>query len=175
LSGKYNTLVQLDEGVQTAWSQVENVYQRRMDLLPNLVATVKGEAAFEQETLTQVTEARASATKMTVDVKDSQAMAEFQAQQGGISQALGRLLVASENYPNLKANQAFSDLRVQLEGTENRITTERMNYNTTAQKYNTTIRSFPTNLIAKMFGFEKANLFEANEGAEKAPVVDFTN
>lgn len=174
LSGKYNNLVQLDEGVQTAWSQVENVYQRRLDLIPNLVATVKGEANFEQETLTQITEARASATKMTIDVKDTQAMAEFQAQQGGISQALGRLLVASENYPNLKANQAFSDLRVQLEGTENRITTERMNYNTAAQTYNTTIRSFPTNIIATMFSFERANLFEANEGAEKAPVVDFT-
>jgi LemA protein len=146
-----------------------------MDLIPNLVATVKGEANFEQETLMQVTEARASATKMTVDVKDAQAMAEFQAQQDGISQALGRLLVASENYPDLKANQAFSDLRVQLEGTENRITTERMNYNEKAQAYNVYIRSFPTNLIAGMFNFERANLFEAMEGAEVAPVVDFTN
>jgi LemA protein len=175
LSGKYNTLVQLDEQVQTAWAQVENVYQRRLDLIPNLVATVKGEANFEQETLTQITEARASATKMTVDVKDVQEMTDFQTQQQGISQALGRLLVASENYPELKANQAFSDLRVQLEGTENRITTERMNYNTTAQTYNTTIRSFPTNLLASLFGFMRANLFEANEGAEVAPIVDFTN
>jgi LemA protein len=173
--GKYNTLVQLDEEVQTAWSQVENVYQRRLDLIPNLVATVKGEANFEQETLIQVTEARASATRMVVDVNDAQAMAEFQAQQGNISQALGRLLVASENYPELEANQAFSDLRVQLEGAENRITTERMRYNDTAKEYNTKIRSVPTNIIARMFGFERANLFEANEGAETAPVVDFTN
>jgi LemA protein len=175
LSGKYNTLVQLDEEVQTAWSQVENVYQRRLDLIPNLVATVKGEANFEQETLTQVTEARASATRMVVDVNDAQAMAEFQTQQGNISQALGRLLVASENYPELKANQAFSDLRVQLEGSENRITTERMKYNDTAKEYNTKIRSFPTNFIARIFGFERVNLFESNEGAEVAPVVDFSN
>jgi LemA protein len=159
--------------VKTARAQVENVYQRRMDLIPNLVATVKGEANFEQETLTQVTEARASATKMTVDVNDAQAMADFQTQQNGISQALGRLLVASENYPNLKANQAFSDLRVQLEGTENRITTERMTYNTKAQEYNTFIRSFPTNMVAGIFSFERANLFEASEGAEVVPVVEF--
>jgi LemA protein len=161
--------------VKTARSQVENVYQRRLDLIPNLVATVKGEANFEQETLTQVTEARASATRMQVDVTDAQQMAEFQAQQGGISQALGRLLVASENYPDLKANQAFSDLRVQLEGTENRITVERMNYNDATRAYNTVIRKFPTNIIARMFNFERANLFEANEGAEVAPVVDFSD
>ncbi|GHW02249.1 hypothetical protein AGMMS50249_0350 [candidate division SR1 bacterium] len=175
LSGEYNKLVTLDESVQTAWSQVENVYQRRMDLIPNLIATVKGEANFEQQTLTQITEARASATSMNVDVKDAQQMANFQSQQGGISQALGRLLVASENYPTLQANQAFSDLRVQLEGTENRITTERMNYNNTAQTYNTAIRVFPTNILASLFNFDRANLFEANNGAETAPVVDFTD
>lgn len=175
LSGKYNSIVTLDEGVKTARSQVENVYQRRLDLIPNLVATVKGEANFEQTTLTQVTEARASATSMKIDVNDAQQMAEFQAQQNGISQALGRLLVASENYPELKANQAFSDLRVQLEGSENRISTERMNYNLKAQGYNTYIRSFPTNIIAAIFSFERANLFEATAGAEVAPIVDFSN
>lgn len=173
ISWKYNNLVQLDEQVQTARSQVENVYQRRMDLIPNLVATAKWEANFEQETLTQITEARASATKMTVDVQNAQDMAEFQSQQGNISQALGRLLVASENYPTLQANQAFSDLRVQLEGTENRITTERMNYNNTAQTYNIALRSFPTNIIANLFNFEKANLFEATAGSEVAPIVEF--
>lgn len=175
LSGEYNKLVTLDESVQTAWSQVENVYQRRMDLIPNLIATVKWEANFEQQTLTQITEARASATSMNVDVKDAQQMANFQSQQGWISQALGRLLVASENYPTLQANQAFSDLRVQLEGTENRITTERMNYNNTAQTYNTAIRVFPTNILASLFNFDRANLFEANNWAETAPVVDFTD
>ena len=144
-----------------------------MDLIPNLVATVKGEVDFEQETLIQVTEARASATKMVVNVSDAQQMAEFQLQQNGISQALGKLLVASENYPDLKANQAFSDLRVQLESTENRITVERMNYNTAAQEYNTFIRSFPTNLVALLFDFERANLFEAVAGAEVAPEVVF--
>ena len=161
--------------MKTARSQVENVYQRRLDLIPNLVATVKGEANFEQTTLTQVTEARASATSMKIDVNDAQQMAVFQAQQNGISQALGRLLVASENYPELKANQAFSDLRVQLEGSENRISTERMNYNLKAQGYNTYIRSFPTNIIAAIFSFERANLFEATAGAEVAPIVDFSN
>jgi LemA protein len=173
ISGKYNKLVILDENVQTARSQVENVYQRRLDLIPNLVATVKGEAAFEQDTLTQITEARASATKLDIDVSDAQQMAEFQQAQGGLSQALGRLLVASENYPTLQANQAFSELRVQLEGAENRISVERMNYNTAAQTYNTAIRKFPTNVVAGFFQFKRAELFAAVEGAEVAPVVEF--
>jgi LemA protein len=173
LSGKYNTIVQLDEGVKAAWSQVENVYQRRLDLIPNLVATVQGEANFEQETLIQVTEARASATKLDIDVSDAQQMTEFQQMQGGLSQALGRLLVASENYPTLQSNGAFSDLRVQLEGTENRISVERMNYNQAAQTYNVYIRTFPTMFVASLLGFKRAELFSALEGAEVVPVVQF--
>lgn len=171
--GQYNNLVKLDESVKTARSQVESVYQRRADLIPNIVASVKGEANFEQETLTQVIEARASATQMKVDVNNANDLVTYQEAQWQLSQALGRLMMITENYPTLQANQAFGDLRVQLEGTENRISVERMNYNKVAQEYNTKIRSFPLSLVAWAFGFEKANLFEASNGAEKAPVVEF--
>lgn len=171
--GQYNTLVKLDEVVKTQRGQVESVYQRRVDLIPNIVATVKGEADFEQKTLTQVIEARANATQLKVDVNNAEEFVKFQEVQGELSQALGRLMVLTENYPSLRANQAFSDLRVQLEGSENRISVERMNYNETVKNYNTKLRTFPTNIIAGLFGFEKANLFEAAEGSEVAPVVEF--
>ncbi len=173
LSSKYNTLVQKDETVTTAWAQVETQYQRRFDLIPSLVATVQGEANFEKSTLDAVVNARASATKLNINIDDAQEMAEFQKEQSGISQALSRLLMVTENYPNLKANQAFADLRVQLEGTENRISTQRMRYNEIVQDYNTYVRKFPTNITASMFGFEKANLFESNEWAQNAPAVEF--
>ena len=171
--GQYNTLVKLDEVVKTQRGQVESVYQRRADLIPNIVATVKGEADFEQKTLTQVIEARANAIQLKVDVNNAEEFVKFQEAQGELSQALGRLMVLTENYPSLRANQAFSDLRVQLEGSENRISVERMNYNETVKNYNTKLRTFPTNIIAGLFGFEKANLFEAAEGSEVAPVVEF--
>lgn len=171
--GQYNTLVKLDEVLKTQRGQVESVYQRRADLIPNIVATVKGEADFEQKTLTQVIEARANATQLKVDVNNAEEFVKFQEVQGELSQALGRLMVLTENYPSLRANQAFSDLRVQLEGSENRISVERMNYNETVKNYNTKLRTFPTNIIAGLFGFEKANLFEATEGSEVAPVVEF--
>lgn len=173
IAGQYNSLVKLEETVKAQRGQVESVYQRRADLIPNIVATVKGEAAFEQETLRQVVEARASATQMKIDANNVQDFAKFQAAQGELSQALGRLMMLTENYPSLKANQAFSDLRVQLEGSENRIAVERMNYNKVVGKYNIKLRSFPTNLIAKWLGFERANLFEATTGSEVAPVVAF--
>ena len=173
IAGQYNSLVKLEETVKSQRGQVESVYQRRADLIPNIVATVKGEAAFEQETLRQVVEARASATQMKIDANNAQDFAKFQAAQGELSQALGRLMMLTENYPSLKANQAFSDLRVQLEGSENRIAVERMNYNKVVGKYNIKLRSFPTNLIAKRLGFERANLFEATTGSEVAPVVVF--
>lgn len=170
---QYNSLVKLDESVKTQWGQVESVYQRRADLIPNIVATVKKEANFEQETLKQVVEARASATQLNVRADNAQDFAKFQAAQWELSQALGKLLMLTENYPTLQSNKAFSDLRVQLEGAENRIAVERMNYNTAVQAYNTEIRSFPISLVAKSFWFEKANLFEANKGAEVAPIVEF--
>ena len=173
IAGQYNSLVKLEETVKAQRGQVESVYQRRADLIPNIVATVKGEAAFEQETLRQVVEARASATQMKIDANNAQDFAKFQAAQGELSQALGRLMMLTENYPSLKANQAFSDLRVQLEGSENRIAVERMNYNKVVGKYDIKLRSFPTNLIAKWLGFERANLFEATTGSEVAPVVAF--
>ena len=171
--GKYNNLVNLEEAVKTQRSQVQNVYQRRFDLIPNLVATVKGEANFEKQTLTDVINARASASQIKVDINNAEEFAKYQAAQGQLSQALGRLMVLTENYPNLQANQSFRDLRVQLEGTENRITVERMNYNTAAQVFNTQIRIFPTSIIAKIFDFQRANLFEATKGAEVAPTVEF--
>ena len=170
---QYNSLVKLDESVKTQRGQVESVYQRRADLIPNIVATVKKEADFEQETLKQVVEARASATQLNVRADNAEDFAKFQAAQWELSQALGKLLMLTENYPTLQSNKAFSDLRVQLEGTENRIAVERMNYNTAVQAYNTEMRSFPISLVAKSFWFEKANLFEANKGAEVAPVVEF--
>ena len=177
IAGQYNSLVKLEETVKSQRGQVESVYQRRADLIPNIVATVKGEAAFAQETLRQVVEARASATQMKIDANNAQDFAKFQAAQGELSQALGRLMMLTENYPSLKANQAFSDLRVQLEGSENRIAVERMNYNKVVGKYNIKLRSFPTNLIAKWLGFERANLFEATTGSrgleEKRKKSDF--
>jgi len=171
----YNAMVIEDENVQAAWSQVENVYQRRADLIPNLVATVKGYAAHEAQTLENVIAARSKATQVTVDPADlsEEALAKFNAAQGELSNALGRLPMITENYPDLKANQQFSDLQAQLEGTENRITTERMKFNETAKKYNTLIRKFPDNIIASMFGFEKKGYFEAQAGAETAPKVEF--
>ena len=171
--GKYNALVNLEETVKTQRSQVQNVYQRRFDLIPNLVATVKGEANFEKQTLTDVINARASASQIKVDINNAEEFAKYQAAQGQLSRALGRLMVLTENYPNLQANQSFRDLRVQLEGTENRITVERMNYNAAAQVFNTQIRIFPTSIIAKIFDFQRANLFEATKGAEVAPTVEF--
>ncbi len=171
----YNKMVSQEEQVTTAWSQVENVYQRRADLIPNLVATVKGYAAHEQETLEGVVNARAKATQTTIDPTNMtpENMAKFQQAQGELSQALGRLMVIAEQYPDLKANQNFLELQAQLEGTENRITVERQKYNDTARLYNTTIRLFPKNILAGIFGFEKKLYFEAKEGAENAPVVQF--
>lgn len=171
----YNGLVKADEGVSAAWAQVENVYQRRADLIPNLVATVKGYAAHESETLESVVAARSKATQVTVDPADlSEAQIEkFNEAQGELSSALGRLLMITENYPDLKANENFRDLQAQLEGTENRIATERMKFNETARAYNTKMRSFPTNIIASIFGFEKKGYFEAQAGAETAPKVEF--
>ena len=154
ITGRYNNLVKLDESTKTAWSQVENVYQRRADLIPNLVNTVKGAAAQESGVLVAVVNARASATKTNIDIKDAQAMAEFQKNQGELSSALSRLLVVTENYPQLQSIQAFRDLTVQLEGTENRITVERMNYNNIAKQYNIALRTFPANVVAGLFNFD---------------------
>jgi len=175
VKNSYNSMVTMEEGVTAQWSQVENVYQRRTDLIPNLVNTVKGYADFEKETLTQVIEARAKATQVTVDPTklDAQSIQKFQEAQTGLSSALGRLMVVMEKYPDLKANQGFLDLQAQLEGTENRITVERQKFNESAQGYNTLIRRFPKNLFAGMFGFEKKAYFEAEKGAEKAPEVTF--
>ena len=171
----YNGLVKSDEGVSAAWAQVENVYQRRADLIPNLVATVKGYAAHESSTLEGVVEARSKATQVTVNAEDlsPEALAKFNAAQGDLSNALGRLLMLTENYPDLKASQNFSELQAQLEGTENRITTERMKFNETAKGYNTLIRTFPNNILASVFNFEKKGYFEAQAGAETAPKVEF--
>jgi LemA protein len=169
----YNDFQRLDEQSKSAWSEVLNQYQRRADLIPNIVATVKGEANFEQETLTKVIEARSKATsiQMTPEmVNDPAAMAKFQAAQGEVSSALSRLMVVVEQYPNLKANQGFSDLRVQLEGTENRITVARNRYIQTIQEYNVLARSFPTNLTAMVFSYSpKANFQVENEAAISAP------
>jgi LemA protein len=164
-----------DENVQSAWSQVENAYQRRADLIPNLVATVKGYAAHESETLENVVAARAKATQVTIDptALSSEDIAKYSEAQGELGNALGRLLLIQENYPDLKANQNFRDLQAQLEGTENRISTERMKFNQAVKDYNTMIRRFPSNIIASMFGFEKKGYFEADSGAEKAPQVEF--
>lgn len=174
----YNDFQRLDEQSQSAWSEVLNQYQRRADLIPNIVATVKGEANFEQETLTRVIEARAKATSIQVTpetLNNPAAMQQFQAAQGELGSALSRLMVVVEQYPNLKANQGFSDLRVQLEGTENRITVARNRYIQTVQEYNVLARSFPTNLTAMVFGYSpKANFQVANEAAiSTPPTVDF--
>ena len=171
----YNSLVSADETVSTAWSNVENQYQRRADLIPNLVNTVKGYAAHEKETLDAVVSARTRATQVTVDADNltPEKLAEYQKVQGEVGAALGRLLAITEAYPDLKANKNFLELQAQLEGTENRISVERRNFNEAAKNYNTSIRMFPKNLLAGMFGFEKRPYFESQEGADKAPVVEF--
>jgi len=172
----YNSLVTLEEGVNNAWAQVSNQYQRRADLIPNLVETVKGYAKHERETLEAVIQARANATNLTVTpevLNDPRAFSKFQQVQGEISSALARLMAVVENYPNLKANENFLSLQDQLEGTENRITVERQRFNETVQGFNTRIRRFPTNLFAGLFGFGKKAYFEAQEGAEVAPKVSF--
>lgn len=171
----YNSLVQLDENVKTKWNQVETQYQRRSDLIPNLVSTVKGAAKFENETLTNVIEARSKASQITVDPDKLTAenIEKYQAAQGQITQALGRLMVLTENYPELKATQQFSDLSAQLEGTENRIAVARKDFNEAVQGYNVKVRSFPNNLTAGLFGFSQKAGFKADAGAEKAPTVAF--
>lgn len=171
----YNSLVAQEEQVETEWAQVENQYQRRADLVPNLVATVKGYATHEQETLEGVISARAKATQITIDPANAtpEQLAAYQAAQGELSQALGRLLAVAESYPDLKANENFRDLQAQLESTENRITVARQTFNDTARQYNTKVRRFPGNIIAGIFGFEKKPYFEAEEGANKAPKVEF--
>jgi LemA protein len=171
----YNAFIASEEEVESSWAQVENQYQRRADLVPNLVATVKGYAAHEQQTLEGVVEARAKATQITIDPATAtpEQLAAYQAAQGELSQALGRLLAVAENYPDLKANQNFRDLQAQLEGTENRITIARQMFNETAKAYNKTIRRSPNNILAGIFGFDKKPYFEAEEGASKAPKVEF--
>jgi LemA protein len=171
----YNGLVQMDEGVQNKWADVETQYQRRADLIPNLVNTVKGYAAHEKETLSEVVKARSEATSVKFDAENMSAeqMAAFQKAQSGVSSALSKLLMVVEKYPDLKANQNFLELQSQLEGTENRITVARRDYNAVAKEYNSTVRKFPKNIIAGMFGFEKKAYFEAEQGAEKAPAVQF--
>jgi LemA protein len=172
----YNSLVKLSEGVDQSWSQVENVYQRRSDLIPNLVETVKGASNFEQETLTQVIEARARATQVQVTpdmLNDPQALERFDQAQQQLGSALSRLLVTVERYPELKANANYLALQDELAGTENRIAVERRRFTESVQQYNVAVRRFPMNLFAGMFGFEKKAYFEATEGAETAPQVDF--
>ena len=177
VKGTYNTMVSQDENVKTAWSQVENQYQRRVDLIPNLVNTVKGYAAHERETLENVIAARAKATSTTIDPANltPEAMQQFQAAQGQLSSALSRLMVVMERYPDLKANENFKELQAQLEGTENRIAVERKRFNETAQGYNTYIRSFPTTVLAGMFNFQQRPYFEAAQGASAAPSVNFSS
>jgi LemA protein len=174
-AGSYNNMVQYNEEVVKQWAQVENQYQRRADLIPNLVNTVKGYADFEQETLTQVIEARAKATQVTVDPSNLSAdqISQYQAAQGELSSALGRLMVVVERYPDLKANQNFLELQAQLEGTENRIAVERKKFNDTTRTYNTYIKSFPQTLLAGMFGFSEKAYFEAREGSDEVPQVQF--
>ena len=173
--GCYNTLVMMQENVENAWGQVENQYQRRADLVPNLVSTVKGYAAHEQATLVGVMEARAKATQMNIDPTNATAeqLAQYQAAQGELSQALGRLMAVAERYPDLKASENFRQLADQLEGTENRIAYARNLFNNCAKEYNAKVRKFPSNIIAGMFGFERKPYFEAEAGAEKAPKVEF--
>src|SRR5690348_4758790 len=175
--GTYNRLVGLQQGVDTQWAQVQTVYQRRADLIPNLVNTVSGAANFEKSTLTEVTNARASVGRVQLDPNkapaDAAQLEQFQAAQGQLSNALSRLLVVVERYPELKANQNFLGLQAQLEGTENRISVERGNFNTGVQNYNVAVRSFPTNLIAGMLGFPPRPFFTAQPGAEKPPPVQF--
>ena len=172
----YNNLVQLEENVKQRWSQVENQYQRRADLIPNLVNTVQGAADFEKETLTQVIEARSKASSIQMSpemLENPEQMQQFQQAQGALSGALSRLMVRVERYPQLQANQNFRDLQSQLEGTENRIAVERDRFNRSAEQYNSTIRQFPTNLLAGIGGFDQKSYFEADQGAEEAPEVQF--
>lgn len=172
----YNSLVQEDERVQQAWANLQAQYQRRADLIPNLVETVQGAADFEQETLQAVTEARAKATSVQVDasdLNDPEAIRQFQAAQSELGRSLGRLLAVSENYPQLQATQSFRDLQAQLEGTENRITVARRDYNAAVRQYNTQVRSFPTVMFASVMGFNSRTPFEAEAGAEEAPDVSF--
>lgn len=174
--GKYNALVEQEQMVEQSWAQVENQYQRRADLIPNLVNTVKGATDFEQQTLTDVIEARSRATSIQVsanDLNDPQKIQQFQQAQQQLSGALSRLLVTVEKYPELKANQNFRDLQVQLEGTENRIATERQRFNEAVQNYNTMVKRFPNNIFAGLFGFDQKAYFEADEGAEEVPEVNF--
>lgn len=173
--GQYNGMVKEDENVKNAWGNVQSAYQRRADLIPNLVSTVQGEAEFERGTLTDVINARANATAVRVDPTElsPEQLQKFQAAQGQLSQALGRLLVVTENYPNLRANEAFRNLQYELAGTENRINTERNRFNGIVNTYNTKVRSFPNNLFAGMFGFRARPPFEADQGAQNAPRVNF--
>src|SRR5438477_6877365 len=177
VAGSYNRLVSLQQKVDQSWAQVQNVYQRRADLIPNLVNTVAGAANFEKSTLTEVTNARASVGRVQLDPSkaptDTKQLQEFQAAQGQLSNALSRLLVVAENYPQLRATENFQGLQAQLEGTENRISVERNKFNTVVQEYNTAVRRFPTNMIAGMFGFASRPFFAAQPGAEKAPTVNF--
>lgn len=174
-SCSYNSMVQMDENVKAKWGAVQSQYQRRTDLIPNLVATVKGAANFEKSTLTDVIEARAKATSVQVDPTKltPESIEKFQAAQGQLSQALGRLMVVTENYPQLKSNENFLGLQAQLEGTENRINIARLDFNTAVQDYNSKIRSFPANITAKMFGFAEKGYFQAEAGADKAPKIQF--
>ena len=173
--GGYNGMVKMDEQVQNKWANVETQYQRRADLIPNLVSTVKGYAKHEQQTLEDVVKARSEATQLKVDAENltPEKLAAFQKAQSGVSSALGRLLAVAENYPDLKANQNFLELQSQLEGTENRITVARKDFNDAAKSYNQSIRQFTKNILAGMFGFEKKSYFEAEAGSEKAPKVEF--
>lgn len=176
--GTYNNLVSEEEQVEEAWANVETSYQRRADLIPNLVNTVKGAADFEQETLESVTNARARATSINLsvdDLSDPQKIQEYQAAQAQLSGALGRLLAVAENYPQLTATAAFRDLQTQLEGTENRINVARTRYNEQVRDYNTQVRRFPANIFAGLFGFDRREPFEADPGAEDAPEVDFSS
>jgi LemA protein len=175
VKGSYNEMVNKSEAVKAQWSQVENVYQRRADLIPNLVSTVKGYATHEKETLEGVVEARAKATSVTIDANhlNPQALKQFQKVQDGLSQALSRLMVVVERYPNLKANQNFLELQAQLEGTENRIAVERRRFNQETQAYDVYIKLFPGNILANVFGFTEKPYFKAEKGAEKVPQVKF--
>lgn len=178
--GQYNGLVTAQQGVEESWAQVQNVYQRRADLVPNLVETVKGSAAFEQETLTEVVEARSKVGQLSAQaseqlLSDPEKFAQFQQAQDGLSSALSRLMVVVERYPELQSTAAFRDLMTQLEGTENRIAVERRRFNEVTRDYNTRLAKFPTNLFGRFFGFEKRSYFEAAPGADQAPKVDFSN
>lgn len=175
MAGRYNQFVIMQENVENAWGQVENQYQRRADLVPNLVATVKGYASHESATLTGVIEARAKATQISIDPANAtpEQLAAFQSAQGELSQALGRLMAVAENYPELKANENFRQLADQLEGTENRIAYARNLFNDCAMNFNAEIRKFPGNIVAAIFGFQRKPYFQAEAGAEKAPTVEF--